>query len=95
MTYVPYLESASLRYNYLFTLSEGWGLNHGNYSFGRIYRAWRNMEIYKRTWMVLGALGCMNNIKIKIIFKIYNKNSNHDLIPNPLTFGTQTTKYAY
>ena len=31
------------------------------YFFGKIDRSRKNMEIYKRKWMVLGALGCMNN----------------------------------
>jgi len=29
--------------------------------FGKIDRSRRNMEIYKWKWMVLGALGCINN----------------------------------
>ena len=29
--------------------------------FGKIDRSQRNIEIYKWKWMVLGALGCMNN----------------------------------
>ena len=36
-------------------------LSHGNYFFGKIDRSGRNMEIYKWKWMVLGALGCINN----------------------------------
>ena len=28
---------------------------------GKIDRSGRNMEIYKWKWIVLGALGCMNN----------------------------------
>ena len=40
---------------------EGWGLSHANYFFGKIDISWCNMEIYKWKWMVLGALGCMNN----------------------------------
>ena len=43
-------------------LYEGWGLSHGNFFFFcKIDKSWRNMEIYKCEWMVLGALGCMNN----------------------------------
>ena len=42
------------------------------------------MEIYKQKWMVLGALGCMNNLKIKKKnLKYMIKYSYPDLIPNP------------
>ena len=45
---------------------EGWGLSHGNYYFFcKIDRSWRNMELYNWRWMVLGALGCMNNADFK------------------------------
>ena len=33
--------------------------------FGKIDRSWRNMEIYKWKWMVLGFLGCMNNADLE------------------------------
>ena len=42
-------------------LYEGWKLSYGNYFFGKTDRSWRNMEIYKWKWMMLGALGCMDN----------------------------------
>ena len=42
-----------------------WGLSHGNYIFGKIDRSRRNMEIYKGKWMVLGALGCINNADVE------------------------------
>ena len=32
---------------------------------GKIDRSRRNMEIYKWKWMVLGALGCINNADLK------------------------------
>ena len=44
---------------------EGWGLSQGNYFFGNIDRSWRNMEIYKWKWMVLGAFGCTDNVDLK------------------------------
>jgi hypothetical protein len=44
-----------------------WGLSHGNYIFGKIDRSRRNMEIYKGKWMVLGALGCINNADLEKI----------------------------
>ena len=38
------------------------GLIRGKYFFfGKIDRSWRNMEIFKWKWMVLGALGYKNN----------------------------------
>ena len=37
------------------------GEDYGNYFSPNIDRSRRNMEIYKWKWMVLGALGCMNN----------------------------------
>ena len=33
--------------------------------FVKIGRSWRNMEIYKYNWMILGAVGCMNNDDLK------------------------------
>ena len=53
---------------------EGWGLCHGNYFIcGQTDRSWRNMEIYKRKWMVSGFLGCMNNADIE-------KKVNEDIV---------------
>ena len=40
--------------------------------FGMIDKSRRNMEIYKWNWMVLGALGCMNNAHLKK--KLINDN---------------------
>ena len=33
---------------------------------GKIDIIWRNMEIYKWKWMVIGALGCMNNADFEV-----------------------------
>ena len=40
--------------------------------FRKIDRSWRNMEIYKWKWKVLGALGCMDNADFEK--KILNDN---------------------
>ena len=37
----------------------GWGLR---LFFSKIERSCRKVEIYKWKWMVLGALGCLNNV---------------------------------
>ena len=40
---------------------EGRGLSQGNFPLGKVDRSRRNVQIYKWKWIVLGALGCMNN----------------------------------
>ena len=40
--------------------------------FGKIDGSRRNMEIYKSNWIVLGAIGCMNNVDFEI--KLVNDN---------------------
>ena len=47
----------------VYYLSEitNWGIGHGNFFFYKIDRSWRDKEIYKSKWMVLGALRCMND----------------------------------
>ena len=49
-------------FGYTFNLLyESSGLGHGDYFFRKIDRSWRNMEMHKWKWMLLGALGCTNN----------------------------------
>ena len=40
------------------SIHKGWGLSHGNYFLPTLID---HEETYKWKWMVLGALGCMNN----------------------------------
>ena len=44
---------------------EGWDYVMANIFFGKIDISWRNMEIYKWKWMVLVALGCIDNAKFE------------------------------
>ena len=58
-------------------LLRGLGIKSCRLFFGKIGRSRKDMEIYKWKWMVLGALGCMNNAnfeKIIIITKKVNDN---------------------
>jgi hypothetical protein len=60
---------------------EGWGLCRGNYYFGKNDRSWRNMEILKWKWMVLGAFGCMNIVDLKkkvIVIYVFIICKNYD-----------------
>ena len=74
---------------------EGWRLSHGNYFFGTIDRSWRNMEIYKWKWMVLGSVICMNNAGFikKRANDILHIGPFFDYTENPEHILYECTKY--
>ena len=68
-----YLITQTLKTSNVYTYTRV-GIKPWQLCFGKIDRSWRNVEIYIWKWMVLGALGCVNNANLGENSKLFILN---------------------